>query len=154
MNGSTSKYEALTIKGLPDWYVEFTPAAFWTLEAFGLFEAARKAHIIAFDEYFYTWTAGPEIPKAVLAYFCKRASKQLDLNKHSHTNWKPFETMFNSGSYDYTPGPLRLCLHDLEFQGGKKDRIDRFFTAFAASSPLQAEESQEEAEKNPNTNEQ
>lgn len=129
MDYKTSKYEALTTEGLPEWYVEFTPAAFWSQEAFNLFEAAREAGIIDFEQYNYTWTKGPKMPRAGLAYFCKKASRLLHLNKGSHTNWKPFEVMFNSG-YEKKPTPLRLILHDLEFQDEKKEKIDRFFAGY------------------------
>ena len=134
---------ALYVEGLPEWYVQNTPAEFWTGEAFALFQAARQAGIIQFEGQFSDrWLAGPNYPKAALAYFCKRASRALHLNQGSRTNWQPFEQMFNPGSLRWpadeadTPpehhpaAPLRLCLHNLEESGGqesKKDYIDRFF---------------------------
>ena len=136
--------EAIYIEGLPDWYTEITPPDLWTREAFELIQAARLAGLIGFDsKYSWRWTTGENIPKAALAYFCKRASKQLRLNRGSHTYWQPFEIMFNSGLADPTDpifchacNPLRLCLHNLEESAGQeaiKERIDRFFDSYEQS---------------------
>ena len=121
--------EAVYVLGLPDEeYLFITPREFWTPEAFTLFNAARKAGIIYFDSATTDrWLQRERIGKAGLAYFCKRASKYLRLNKGSHTNWKPLEKMFNS-----TPpaAPLRLSLHLLDESAGQeavKERIDKFF---------------------------
>ena len=132
MEHTPTLQEAIYIEGLPEWYTANTPAAFWTGEAFALFHAAQLAGIIAFDTISDSWTAGPSMPKAALAYFCQKASKCLHLNKGARTNWKPFETMFNSG-YSAQPGALRLCLHNLqesEGQESKKALIDTFFEQY------------------------
>lgn len=132
MKAKPTLQEAIYIEGLPEWYTQATPADFWTGEAFALFEAARLAGIIAFDSLADSWTAGPNIPKAALAYFCKMACKRLHLNNGAHTNWQPFEAMFNSG-FAAPSGPLRLCLHNLqesEGQESKQRNIDTFFNEY------------------------
>ena len=149
MKPKTTEAEAVYILGLPEWYTQFTPADFWTREAFNLFQSAKQAGIITFEgEITDSWTAGPNIPKAGLAYFCKRACRLLHLNKGAHTNWKPFELMFNPGGlywaddpaapWEHHPAaPLRLCLHDLEESEGYenlKERIDSFFDSYAATT--------------------
>ena len=144
---------AIDILGLPEWYVQHTPADFWTGEAFALFQAARQAGIIYFDgEYSDTWGRGlgrplqelaqlrntdtynpalieRPITQGQLAYFCQRASKRLHLNQGSRTNWRPFETMFH-----YPPKTLRRYLHNVEErhpQGRREDPyIDRFFNEY------------------------
>lgn len=128
MKATPTIWEAIQIEGLPDWYVEITPAEFWTRGAFDLFQAAEQAGLIRFDsDYSFSWTAGANMSKAALAYFCKRASRQLRLNRGSHTNWQPFEIMFNPQG-----NPLRLNLHTLDYSGQeiKKDQIDRFFDSY------------------------
>lgn len=149
MKHTPTLQEAIYIEGLPDWYTGSAPADFWTREAFALFEAARQEGLIDFDStYSDSWTAGPNIPKGALAYFCQKASRCLHLNKGAHTNWKPFERMFNRGSLCWpesdTTGqaqpelrpaaPLRLSLHNLEESAGQealRSRIDEFFTRYA-----------------------
>ena len=143
---------AIDILGLPEWYVLNTPAAFWTGEAFALFQAARRAGIIDFDSQFSdTWGRGLGIPpqelkqrrntdtysptyerlitQGQLAYFCQRACKRLHLNQGAHTNWAPFEAMFN-----YRPKTLRRYLHNVEERhpnGLQADPlIDRFFNDY------------------------
>lgn len=136
--------EAIYIEGLPEWYTQATPADFWTGEAFALFKAAQLAGIIVFDSLADSWTAGPGLPKGALAYFCKLASKRLHLNNGAHTNWQPFEIMFNPGSLcwqesDSGPqprpaAPLRLALHNLQessAQEALQGRIDRFFEGYS-----------------------
>jgi len=148
MRAKPTLEQALYVEGLPEEYLQHTPADFWTREAFALFQAAARAGIIAFDDLADTWTAGPTYPKAALAYFCQRASRALHLNKGAQTNWGPFERMFNPGSLcwpgwpndaadtppEYHPAaPLRLCLHNLEESAGqesKKAFIDKFFTEY------------------------
>lgn len=151
MKETPTLQEAIYIEGLPEWYTNFTPADFWTGEAFALFDAARRAGIIAFDTLTYSWTAGRNYPKGALAYFCQKASKCLHLNKGAHTYWKPFETMFNPGGlcwpddaadtrpeYRHRPAaPLRLSLHNLDESAGQealRSRIDSFFESYAPAA--------------------
>ncbi len=132
MKAKPTLQEAIYVEGLPEWYTASTPAEFWTGEAFALFHAAQLAGIIQFDTLADSWTAGPDKPKAALAYFCQKASKRLHLNKGAQTNWKPFEIMFNSG-YNTQPGPLRLCLHNLQESEGQEQLaagIDAFFNEY------------------------
>ena len=141
--------EAIYIEGLPEWYTQTTPADFWTGEAFALFSAAQQAKIITYDTIADSWTAGPNIGKGALAYFCQKASKCLHLNKGAHTNWGPFETMFNPGSLRWPESgptgqaqpenrpaaPLRLSLHNLQESAGQESKqglIDAFFNDYAA----------------------
>ena len=135
MKALPSKEEAVHVHGLPDWYIENTPREFWTPEAFTLFNAARKVGIIYFDSATTDrWLQRKRIGKAGLAYFCMRASKYLHLNNGSHTNWKPFEKMFNSQP---PAAPLRLCLHLLDESAGQeavKERIDKFFNTLNDNS--------------------
>ena len=145
MKAKPTLEQALYVEGLPEGFVQHTPADFWTREAFALFQAATRAGIIAFDDLADSWTAGPNYPKAALAYFCKRASKALHLNQGSRTYWRPFEIMFNPGGLRWpddaadTPpehqpaAPLRLARHNLEESAGQealKARIDKFFTDY------------------------
>lgn len=133
MKAKNTLEEAIYIAGLPEVYLQHTPAEFWSREAFDLFQAASGAGIIAFDDLADTWTTGANYSKAALAYFCKRASKALHLNQGSHTYWPPFERMFNRGNMGHPATPLRLALHNLEESAGQealKDRIDKFFTDY------------------------
>ena len=136
MKALPSKEEAIYLYGLPDEeYLHITPREFWTPEAFALFNAAKRAGLIFFDwELSDRWKPREKIGKAGLAYFCKRASKYLRLNNGSHTNWKPFEKMFNSQP---PAAPLRLCLHLLDESAGQeavKERIDKFFNTLNDNS--------------------
>ena len=156
MKAKPTLQEAIYIEGLPELYIQRTPADFWTREAFALFKAAQLAGLIAFDDLADSWTAGPGLPKGALAYFCKKASKRLHLNNGAHTNWKPFETMFNRGSLCWPESdsaeeaqpeqaaqpqlrpaaPLRLSLHNLQESEGQEalqGRIDKFFEDYSAN---------------------
>lgn len=145
MKATPTEYEALQVLGLPDTYLAVTPAELWTREAFDLFKAAQEAGIIELCWELDCWTAGPGLPpaklaadlnndipklhperitKGRLAYFCKRACWRLHLNNGAHTNWLPFEAMFN-----YKPGTMRRYLHNVEERYGSLEDpyIDAFF---------------------------
>ena len=129
MKAKPTLEHALYVEGLPEGFVQHTPADFWTREAFALFQAAARAGIIAFDDLAASWTAGPNYTKAALAYFCKRASKRLHLNNGAQTNWAPFESMFH-----FKPKTLRRYLHNVQErnpEGRQADTlIDTFFEQY------------------------
>ena len=130
--------------GLPEAYLLITPEAFWTREAFNLFQQAQAEGIITCVWELDTWGRGPgkrledlradlnsdkyippaPITKGQLAYFCKRACRRLHLNQGAHTNWRPFEQMFG-----FAPGTMRRYLHNLDERYGKLEdpAIDKFF---------------------------
>lgn len=100
---------------------------------------ANRAAAEAFDEApRFVLQAGPQIgTKARLAYWCKRASSYLKLDRgrmqgtdEPRTNWKPFEAAFGvSGA------PLRMCLHMIEESVAPEDLtqpIDDFFEGLPA----------------------
>ena len=130
-----SRIEAELEHGLPEWYIENTPGELWTKEAFDLFQAARKRRYIGYDFAHDCWHRGRGIPKAGLAYFCKRASSYLRLTNGCHAYWKPFEWMFNYGR-----NPLRKSLFNLEGEGASdklekwKTDIDLFFNTLNDNS--------------------
>lgn len=129
MKADVTAQEAVYAIGLPEWYVENTPAKFWTLSAFNLFAAALEANIIAFDSVGFWWIPGENVSKAGLAFFCKKASKFLRLSRGAHTSWKPFEIMFNPDSAT----PLKVYLQSLEgnlSQSPIIDRIEAFFNGY------------------------
>lgn len=135
--------------GLPTTYLLNTPEDFWTREAFDLFMAADEAGIIYFDYYTDQWLPGtgkpkkeieallnsdswannwPRITKGQLAYFCQRACRRLHLNKGAHTNWKPFEQMFN-----FKRGTMRSYLHNVEERSASGRLEDKCIDAFFES---------------------
>ena len=139
-------YEAMQATGLPEYYLRTTHPELWTWEAFNLFQEAQAAGIICFEGAFTdTWRPGPGKPleslqadlnsdsytppspitKGQLAYFCKRASKRLHLNKGCHTNWAPFEFTF-----DYKPKTMRRYLHNVEERGQATRLEDPYIDAF------------------------
>ena len=117
------------LQGVPVWFIRATIMNFWNADAFALFGAAQMAGIISYDEDERTWIAGsrtaPKITKGRLAYFCKRASRALNLNNGAHTNWKPFEWLFN-----YKPKTMRLYLHNVEECSKSKLLEDSFIDGF------------------------
>ena len=135
-------YQSARIAGVPVWFLESTPTEFWTWEAFDLFEAAMKAGIIGYakleeDYDYYIWKPGllegRRLTKGRLAYFCKRASRVLDLDQGSKTTWTPFEQMFW-----FKPKTMRLYLHNVEEsnKNGTLDDpcIDEFFESYLKAS--------------------
>ena len=120
---------AARLEGVPVWFIRATPSDLWTAGAFYLFDAAQKAGIISYNEIEHEWTAGTGAPikitKGRLAYFCKRASRALNLNNGAHTNWLPFEIVFG---YEYQT--MRLYLHNVEESSKSKRLEDPFIDAF------------------------
>lgn len=139
-------FDTMQATGLPESYLLNTPQAFWTREAFNLFQAAREAGIIAWIWQADKWDRGPGISRAdqlaqlnrdlyrkprpitkgQLAYFCKNACRRLHLNKGAQTQWEPFEEMFG-----FKPKTMRGYLHNVEERSdsGKLEDpgIDAFF---------------------------
>lgn len=142
------------------WHAEM-PRLFWTPEARRLFRAATDAGILV-----YVWQAGKFVPgegitKAQLAYWCKRASTFLGLDRGGTTSWKPFERCFNdsglcwdnnTGQLNKTKAPTPLkaslwCLKDQPAYSEKREtnsegyrldqvaQIDDFFSELDKDEP-------------------
>lgn len=118
------------------WHAEM-PRAFWTAEARQLFRSATDAGIVQYIWEAGTYSRGPGITKAQLAYWCKKASTYLGIDRGNTTNWKPFEQVFGG------PGcnPLKATLHnitdDLTGSHSTEDytaAIDNFFRQLEAST--------------------
>lgn len=96
------------------------PHELWTAEARQLFQAAEDAGLIMANPYgcgTASYWPCEGITKAQLAYWCKKASTCLRLDKgtmqmtdNGRTNWKVFDKVFT----DKDQTPLRLCLHNID----------------------------------------
>lgn len=139
----------------------FMPREFWTPEARMLFWKAIEAGFIGWYPELDILEAGRGITKGQLAYWCKRASTYLGLDRGKTTSWKPFEVYFNgpgavwcdrSGKAIKTdkPTPLKASLwclkHQPEYDDSKRETnaegyrldqvadIDAFFDALEAKT--------------------
>ena len=124
------------------WHL-YMPRAFWTTEARQLFKAATAAGIIRWIDEAETYTAGEGITQGQLAYWCKRASTYLGLDKATSTNWKPFEKVFGTPANELwgtkASLPLRIKYLDLEkvkWEGTDQYKaiIEEFFETLNAST--------------------
>ena len=121
------------------WHIEM-PRLFHTARARRLFKAAEEAGILEYIGEAGVYDRAKGISKAQLAYWCKKASTYLGLDKGSarleaeidapRTNWEPFEDALNPCG-----APLRSTLHNIAFvatnPSGSRERmikpIDDFF---------------------------
>jgi hypothetical protein len=116
----------------------FAPPSLSTDKARRLFEKAIRAGLIYYDEEFEIVLPADGITKAQLAYWCKKASTYLGLDKgrmqqtdKRRTGWAPFEALFGYGPRR----PLRSTLHNIEESTAPEDytgEIDAFFEALDA----------------------
>jgi len=84
-----------------DLWHAYMPREFWNARARHLFKSAVAAGLIVWVDEANTFAAGERLTKAQLAYWCKRASTYLGLDRGSTTNWKPFERVFNAPGMDW-----------------------------------------------------
>ncbi len=121
------------------WHIEM-PRLFHSARARRLFKAAEDAGLLVYISEAGVYGKGEGITKAQLAYWCKKASTYLGLDKGSarrggkmdapRTNWKPFEDALNPCG-----PPLRSTLHNIDFvatdPSGSREKylepIDDFF---------------------------
>ena len=118
---------------LLDPWQRVAPRIFHTAEARHLFAEAEKAGIILYYPELEIYGCGPGITKGQLAYWCKKASAYLGIDRGGNTNWKPFAVVFH-----YPGKPLRNDLHSVGFYSQDPfkqpredltDPIDKFFKA-------------------------
>lgn len=116
----------------------YAPRIFWTEKARHLFRAALDAGILEPSEGDLYLQRAEGITKAQLAYWCKRASTYLGLDKgrmqesnQPRTCWPPFDQFFGT-----TPSaPLRAALHNIEESTAPEEytaEIDAFFESLNA----------------------
>ena len=142
------------------WHAEM-PRIFWTPEARRLFSAATAAGILKYEFVTGKFRPGNGITKAQLAYWCKRASTFLGLDRGGTTSWKPFEDYFNYPEFCWknragqpietiAPTPLKAslwCLKDQPAYSVKREtnsegyrldqvaQIDDFFSELDKDEP-------------------
>ena len=120
----------------------YMPREFWTPEARRLFDAAEEFGIIVWPkdprgEYAAEhYEKGENMTKAQLAYWCKRASTWLGLDRGSTTNWRPFEKAFGdpawtdplTGEKHKGSNPLKAALHDIDYTTQAQDAARTEYT--------------------------
>lgn len=122
-----------------DTWHSYMPREFWTPEARRLFKAAEEAGIIVWCPETDRYLKGENLTKGQLAYWCKKASSYLGLDRGLETCWAPFERVFGtlpgrdliSGEPIKGSNPLRFTLHNLKESAGEdgayRASIDDFF---------------------------
>lgn len=124
------------------WHAEM-PRAFWTAKARALFKAAEAAGIVAYCWQAGTYGKGEGITKAQLAYWCKKASTYLGIDRGGTTNWRPFEAVFGnptSNPAGKASTPLKATFKNIEYTAQLADKakkeylapIDQFFNTLEA----------------------
>ncbi|MBR5705667.1 MAG: hypothetical protein IKX21_06850 [Deltaproteobacteria bacterium] len=140
-------YHTHNDKTTDSWNAE-APRILHTAQARRLFAEAIRAGILrevwATDEHGQAAYLGLDragtITRAQLAYWCKKASTYLGIDRGLTTNWKPFEEVLAFGQ------GLKLTLHDIYYNQKIADGIrqeytrpiDEFFATLDTSTNEQA----------------
>lgn len=125
---ASGHYHTHNDKTTDSWNAE-APRILHTAQARRLFGAALQAGILrevwATDEHgrpaaYVGLDRADTITRAQLAYWCKRASTYLGLDRGNTTNWKPFEALFGPG--------LKNTLHDIGYTAQAPDGARQEYT--------------------------
>lgn len=117
-----------------DRWHSYMPREFWTAEARKLFKASKDAGLIWLDDN-DRWQPCEGITKAQLAYWCKKASSYLGIDRGSLTNRKAFEKVFGrparidplTGERLKASNPLKANSHDIYNQVlSDKNSVERY----------------------------
>lgn len=121
-------------------FVRDLPAELCLYKAQDLFFLAQEDGFFYWDPDDTTlatpWQPRPGITRGQIAYWCKKASEHLGLNKGQSTNWPIFEKVFGyPGGIDPLTGEKRKASHPLRFA---YNNLDQSIYANELKKPIDA----------------